>query len=172
MKNYWLLAGTALLVLGCAAVAPSPVVQPERAAPPPPARTAQKAAARSSEATDSIKTTKSPTPNEELAVLVVHSGALITQVNGDSTLQCMRPDCRIPLPPGTHRVAVKYLATATRSGSTVTYASMYPRIVEISLEPGHRYSVTVSGRLSHKWWISIEDQTANKTVYDDRDKPQ
>jgi hypothetical protein len=113
-----------------------------------------------------------PTPPEELAVLVVHSGALITQVNGDSTLRCMRPDCRISLPPGMHRVAVKYRDTATRGGSTVTYASMYPRIVEIDLEPGHRYSVTASGRYSHKWWISIEDQTANKTVYDDRDTPQ
>ena len=115
---------------------------------------------------------KKPTPAEELAVLVVQSGALITQVNGDSSLHCMRPECRIPLPPGIHRVAVKYLDTAKRGGSTVTYSSMYPRIVEINLEPGHHYAVTASGRYSHKWWISIEDQTTNKTVYNDRDKPQ
>jgi hypothetical protein len=113
-----------------------------------------------------------PPPPEELAVLVVKSGALITQVNGDPKIRCTRPDCRIPLPPGTHRFTVGYRDTETRAGSTVTYASMYPRVIELKLEPGHQYSVTAAGRYSQKWWVEVEDQTANKTVYDDRQKPQ
>ena len=111
-------------------------------------------------------------PHEELAVLRVQAGALITQVNGDPKLHCTRPDCSIPLPPGTHRFTVGYKDTATRAGSTVTYASMYPRVVEVTLEPGHHYSVTAAGRYSQRWWIAIEDQTAKKTVYDDRQKPE
>lgn len=196
MKNCLLIAGITVLALGCATAPPSPETESERTAPPtasesPAAPVSSKKIAKSVEtAQDPLATNQEegspatptpsgdtataqePTPPEELAVLIVHSGALITQVNGDSSLRCMRPDCRIPLPPGMHRVAVKYRDTATRGGSTVTYASMYPRIVEINLEPGHRYSVTASGRYSHKWWISIEDQTANKTVYNDREKPQ
>lgn len=197
MKNYLLLAGMTALAFGCAAVPPAPLVKPERTGPQSPTKVAPTAVAPSPNIDEPTETTQSaltksqekaelappsisddttlaqgPSPSEELAVLVVHSGALITQVNGDSSLRCMQPDCRIPLPPGTHRVAVKYRDTATRGGSTVTYASMYPRIVEINLEPGHHYSVTASGRYSHKWWISIEDQTTNKTVYNDRDKPQ
>lgn len=196
MKNYLLVTGITALVLGCATAPPSPVTESEGAAPPT-ASESPTAPAPSTKISKSVETAQDPlatnqekerpatpmapgdtaaaqepTPPEELAVLIVHSGALITQVNGDSTLRCMRPDCRISLPPGMHRVAVKYRDTATRGGSTVTYASMYPRIVEIDLEPGHHYSVTASGRYSHKWWISIEDQTANKTVYNDRDKPQ
>lgn len=194
MKNCLLMTGITALALGCATAPPSPVTESERTPPPtasesPTAPTPSTKMAKSVEtaedplatnqeeerpatASGDTATAQEPTPPEELAVLIVHSGALITQVNGDSTLRCMRPDCRISLPPGMHRVAVKYRDTATRGGSTVTYASMYPRIVEIDLEPGHHYSVTASGRYSHKWWISIEDQTANKTVYNDRDKPQ
>lgn len=190
MRNYLLMTGISVLALACATAPPSPVTESERAEPPAtpvpstkiskPVETTRDPLATDQEeeqpatptASGDAVTDQEPTPPEELAVLIVHSGALITQVNGDSTLRCMRPDCRIPLPPGMHRVAVKYRDTATRGGSTVTYASMYPRIVEINLEPGHRYSVTASGRYSHKWWISIEDQTANKTVYNDRDKPQ
>lgn len=113
-----------------------------------------------------------PPAPEELAVLIVKSGALITQVNGDPNIRCTRPDCRIPLPPGTHRLTVNYRDTETRGGSRVTYASMYPRVIELKLEPGHHYSLTAAGRYSQKWWVEVEDQTANKTVYDDRQKPR
>lgn len=196
MKNYVLLVGTAVLALGCATataplslpdepekvpaqeakspitVARSPKVAKSAETRQRPFATPQDDAQAATPVVSGDAPLQKPTAPEELAVLVVQSGALITQVNGDSSLRCMQPECRIPLPPGTHRVAVKYRDTAKRGGSTVTYSSMYPRIVEINLEPGHQYAVTASGRYSHKWWISIEDQTTNKTVYDDRDKNQ
>jgi len=201
MKNYLLLAGMFLLSLtiGCAAVPRSPVPESEQTAlPVTSTKTSPAATTPSGKIAEPIKSAPGPTAKtgreagntavpptgdasspqppslsrDELAVLVVNAGALITQVNGDTKLRCMQPDCKIPLPPGNHRVAVGYRDTATRSGSTVTYTSMFPRVVEITLEPGHRYSVTASGRYSQKWWIAIEDQTANKTVYNDRENPQ
>lgn len=188
------------LVVGCAATRP-PASQPSTPPPPPPMGTLQSGlapapvmatpprAARAiglapgtngstSQATSthsanaSSGPTQGSTPQEQLAVLTVEAGALITQVNGDPKIRCTRPDCSIPLPPGTHRLTVGYRDTATRAGSTVTYASMYPRVIEITLKPGHRYSMTASGRHSEKWWIAIEDQTTNKVVYNDRPKPK
>ncbi len=111
-------------------------------------------------------------PAQLVAVLRVEAGALVTQINGDPTLACTQPACKIALPPGTHTLTVGYKDTATRGGSRVTYASMHPRVIEVTLEPGHTYSLTASGRSTPKWWIAIEDRTANKIVYNDRDKPQ
>lgn len=143
-----------------------------------PAEAEQKTAVKSTDerteqpasATNASTDGNAPSAREQLAVLRVQAGALITEVNGDPKLHCTRPDCTIPLTPGTHRLTVSYKDTTRRGGSTVTYASMYPRVIEVTLKPGHRYSVTASGRHSEKWWIAIEDQTANKMVYDDREK--
>lgn len=114
--------------------------------------------------------TAAPTTEHAVAVLRVDAGALVTQVNGDAKLRCAHPDCRLPLPAGTHKITVTYKDTETRAGSTVTYASMHPRVIEVTLEPGHMYRLTASGRLSRNWWIAVEDYTANKTVYNDREK--
>jgi hypothetical protein len=184
-----------LLSAGCAITAP-PVQTPERSVPEtattkaPVAETALSAkstgAKKTAPGTPAEESSPSssvaaaaaaaghvaPPAPEELAVLIVKSGALITQVNGDPNIRCTRPDCRIPLPPGTHRFTVGYRDTETHGGSTVTYASMYPRVIELKLEPGHHYSVTAAGRYSQKWWVEVEDQTANRTVYNDRQKPQ
>jgi hypothetical protein len=120
-----------------------------------------------------VKSAAPTSPVEEpLAILRVEAGALVTQVNGDPKVRCTRPDCSIPLTPGTHRLTVLYRDTTVRAGSRVTYASMYPRVVEVTLKPGHHYSVTASGRYSQKWWIAIEDQTTNTVVYDDRKKAE
>lgn len=179
-----------LLCVGCA-TAPQPNVDARAASAPtratseqkivPPAASEQAAATpMEPPAAEPERTQPTPAPEasgqadaaavarQKLAVLRVQAGALITQVNGDPKIHCIRPDCTIPLPAGTHRFTVGYKDTATRAGSKVTYASMYPRVVEVTLKPGHHYSVTASGRYSHKWWIAIEDQTTKKVVYDDR----
>lgn len=113
-----------------------------------------------------------PATAREVAILRVEAGALVTRINDDPKLACMQPECSIPLPPGTHRFTVGYKDTETRGGSRVTYASMHSREIELTLEPGHTYSLTASGRYTPKWWIAVEDRTANKTVYNDREKPQ
>lgn len=100
----------------------------------------------------------------------MEAGALVTQVNGDRQLTCTKPGCDIALPPGTHKFTVGYKDTETRAGSRVTFASMHSREIEVTLEPGHTYSLTASGRYTPKWWIAVEDQTANKVVYNDREK--
>lgn len=107
-----------------------------------------------------------------LATLRVEAGALVTQVNGDRQLSCTKPGCDITLPPGTHRFTVGYKDTETRAGSRVTFASMHSREIEVTLEPGHTYSLTASGRYTPKWWIAVQDETANKVVYNDREKPE
>lgn len=127
------------------------------------------AAATKTAAVNPKKIVTTPSLQEPLAVLRVEAGALITQVNGDPKVRCTRPDCRLPLAPGTHRITVLYQDTTVRAGSRVTYASMYPRVVELTLEPGHHYALTAAGRYSQKWWVSVEDQTTNKIVYDDRE---
>lgn len=113
-----------------------------------------------------------PASTHELALLRVEAGALVTRINGDPKLGCTQPECRIALPPGTHQVTVGYKDTETRAGSRVTFASMHARVIELTLEPGHTYSLTASGRYAPKWWIAVEDHTANKTVYNDRERPQ
>jgi hypothetical protein len=154
---------------GCAVAPPAQTtrVAAKSTLSPPPSETT-KTASVPAPARAPVAAAPKPIAPESLALLRVEAGALVTQVNGDPKLRCMQADCTIPLPPGKHRFTVGYKRTEMRAGSTVTFASMYPREIELTLEPGHRYRVSASGRYAHKWWVSIADDTANKVVYDDR----
>lgn len=173
----------AVAAIGGCATRP-PVEAKSRPSKPAETRPAQSRPVETNNATAAVPATANPAPlpappegvptptARELAILRVEAGALVTRVNGDPKLACTQPDCSIPLPPGTHKFTVGYKDTETRAGSRVTYASMHARVIEVTLEPGHTYSLTASGRYAPKWWIAIEDQTANKTVYNDRAKPR
>lgn len=200
-QSYPQIAGTLLLLLaGCTATLPPPSEPPKHAVTAAPTQVTEsdQAAGRVAKngapaqtiltlpAEKATTAPQQPSPStgasaaqplssssqKQLAVLRVEAGALVTQVNGDPKIRCTHPDCSIPLQPGTHSFTVGYRDTATRAGSKVTYASMYPRVIEVTLEPGHRYTMTASGRYSEKWWIAVEDQTTNKIVYSDREKPE
>lgn len=151
--------------------APAPAPSPAPASSPAPIPPAPARAAAETPALPETAANKPAAAStaQQLAVLRVEAGALVTRVNGDPRLACTNPDCRIPLPPGTHRFTVGYKEAVTRAGTGVTYASLRSREIEVTLEPGHTYSVSAAGKSTPRWWIAVEDETASKIVYDDRE---
>ena len=190
MMGYGKIAATLFFTCAIAGCATRPAVQPQTTAPdaasgkrlakperPKTEPLQTKPAAPATAAApvqDAVRTepVAAPSAERQLAILRVEAGALVTRVNGDRQLACTKPECKISLPPGTHTFTVGYKDTETRAGSRVTFASMHSRDIEVTLEPGHSYSLTASGRYAPRWWIAVEDTTAKKTVYNDRQRPE
>ena len=107
-------------------------------------------------------------PLEQMATMEVASGVVIHDIDGNRDLNCEPFSCEFVLAPGKHRFTVGYNGNVGTSG--LKLRSVENRVIELSLERGHAYTIS-AWEHSEKptWWVVVTDSTAKTIVYKDRD---
>lgn len=113
-------------------------------------------------------------PIERLAVLEVSAGAIV-EVDENRNYRCEQFECDFHLLPGEHSFTVSYEGPrhSTIPGYQTQYRFERPRVVSLTLEAGHTYTLTAwASNGNTDWWIAVTDDKYNGEgfFYSDRNE--